>query len=240
MQREFHRWYSGSLGREMEMLSFAARGHPRGVPVLAFPTSCNRFYEYEDRGMVWALREQIEAGHLQLFCVDGVDAESWYNRHVPPSWRIARHAQYERYLLGEVLPLLQQRGGGSPAVAIGCSMGAYHAANLVFRRPDLFTGLLAMSGIFDPTGFLDGYHDSEVYFHSPALYLRHLADPWHFEHFHRSKYILAVGEHDICRGANEEMARLMQSRNIPCRFDIWGDGAVHDWPVWLRMAEHYL
>ncbi len=224
----------------MEMLTFAAEGSPRGLPVLAFPTSCNRFFEMEDRGMVWALREQIERGLIQLFCVDSVDAESWYNREVPPRWRIARHMQYEEYLLREVIPLMRDRSGDVPAVALGCSMGAFHAANLVLRRPDLFTGLLAMSGIFDPARFLDGYYDQDVYFHSPAAYLQGLTDPWHFAHFGRSEYVLAVGEHDICRVANEAMADLMRSRGVPCRFDIWGDGAVHDWPVWLRMAQHYL
>ncbi len=119
-------------------------------------------------------------------------------------------------------------------------MGAYHAANLVFRRPDLFMGLLAMSGIFDPTRFLDGHYDAEVYFNTPLHFLQQLADPWYFEHFQRSTYVLAVGERDICRGANEAMANLLHSRKIPCRFDIWGEGAVHDWPVWLRMAQHYL
>ncbi len=224
----------------MEMLTFAAEGTPRGTPVLILPTSCGRFFQFEERGMVWAVRRQIEQGNIQLFCVDSVDGESWYNREVPPRWRIARHMQYERYLIEEVVPLMQGRSGGDRAVAAGCSMGAYHATDLALRRPDLFRGLLAMSGIFDPSRFLDGYRDQDVYFHSPVVYLRHLHDPWHFEHFHRSTYVLAAGEHDICRGANEAMADVMRSKGMPVRFDLWGDGAVHDWPVWQRMVELYL
>ncbi len=69
----------------MEMLSFAAASQPRGTPVLAFPTSCQRFFELEERGMVGVLREPIESGRLQLFCVDSVDEESWYNHGVPPT-----------------------------------------------------------------------------------------------------------------------------------------------------------
>ena len=30
--------------------------------------------------MVGAIADKIEAGQMQLFCVDSVDAESWYNR----------------------------------------------------------------------------------------------------------------------------------------------------------------
>ena len=33
-------------------------------------------------------------------------------------------------------------------IAFGCSLGATHAANLFFRFPDQFDGLLALSGIY--------------------------------------------------------------------------------------------
>jgi len=72
------------LGRDMELLVF---GHS-GVPALVFPTSQGRFFEFDDRGMVNAVAGELEQGHVQLFCVDSVDSESWYNRAVPPRWRI--------------------------------------------------------------------------------------------------------------------------------------------------------
>ena len=43
------------------------------------------------------------------FCVDSVDMESWYNKQVPPRWRIARHVQYDDYLVHEVAPLVRTR-----------------------------------------------------------------------------------------------------------------------------------
>src|SRR5947209_5710602 len=94
VNREYHRWYSPTLGRDMELLLY---GHA-GAPVLVFPTSMGRFYEYEDRGMVSTLRQKIEEGWITLLCVDSVDAESWYNRDVHPEVRVARHLQYEGYL----------------------------------------------------------------------------------------------------------------------------------------------
>ena len=48
MKREYHKWSSPALGRDMEMLVF---GHA-GMPVMVFPSSCGRFFEFEDRGMV--------------------------------------------------------------------------------------------------------------------------------------------------------------------------------------------
>ena len=53
MIREYHKRYSTRLGREMELLVFGAAG----LPVLVFPTSCGRFFDFEDRGMVAALSD---------------------------------------------------------------------------------------------------------------------------------------------------------------------------------------
>src|ERR1700729_4295870 len=105
MKREYHKWLSPALDREMELLVF---GHT-GLPVLVFPTSCGRFFEFEDRGMVNTIHDKLEHGHIQLVCVDSVDSESWYNRAVPPRWRIARHMQYEGYVMQEVLPLIRRQ-----------------------------------------------------------------------------------------------------------------------------------
>ena len=58
MNREYHKWYSPRLGRDMELLVF---GHA-GLPVMVFPTSGGRFYEFEDRGMVGALAGNIDGG----------------------------------------------------------------------------------------------------------------------------------------------------------------------------------
>ena len=80
MQRQYIKWHSPSLHREMELLAFG----DRGFPVLVFPTSGGRFCEYEDRGMVNALRPKIDRGELQVICVDSVDQESWYNRSIAP------------------------------------------------------------------------------------------------------------------------------------------------------------
>ena len=125
MVREYHKGYSNQLGREMELLIF---GHA-GLPVVVFPTSCGRFYEFEDRGMVGALAGRIDAGELQLFCVDSVDAESWYNKSVHPALRALRHVQYDNYLVHELMPFVHSRNASSELAVTGCSFGGYHSAN---------------------------------------------------------------------------------------------------------------
>src|SRR6201984_2534793 len=92
VDREYHKWFSPLLNRDMELLVF---GHG-GARVLVFPTRQGRFYDFEDWGLVDSLRSPVEAGHLQLFCVDSLDSESLYSFGAPAHHRIARHNQYER------------------------------------------------------------------------------------------------------------------------------------------------
>ena len=66
MNREYFKGYSSELHRDMELLIF---GHA-GTPLLVFPTSQGRFFEYEDRGMIGALAPKIDAGEVQVFCPD--------------------------------------------------------------------------------------------------------------------------------------------------------------------------
>ena len=102
MNREYHKWYSHRLGRDMELLVF---GHA-GAKVLVFPTRCGRFYEYEQMGLVDALRHKLDQGQIQLYCVDGIDEESFYCFWSQPWDRVHRHLRYEEYLLNEVLQLM--------------------------------------------------------------------------------------------------------------------------------------
>jgi esterase/lipase superfamily enzyme len=238
MKREYYKGHSRELGRDMEMLVF---GHG-GLPAVVFPTSQARFYEFEERGMVEAVRDKIEGGRLQLYCVDSVDAESWYNRNVPPRWRIARQVQYENHVLHEVVPFVRAQNHNPHLVTMGCSFGGYHAVNMGLRHPDVFTGFLSMSGAFDmqALGFLDGYFDDDCYFNLPFAYLPNLHDGATLDRMRHNSYVLATGVHDQCWNDNERLAAVMRAKHLPVRLDVWGDNARHDWPWWQRMAQVYL
>lgn len=238
MKREWHKWYSERLGRDMELLVY---GHD-GLPAIVFPTSQGRFFEFEDRGMVNAVRDKLEAGRLQLFCVDSVDAESWYNKGVGGDWRIARHITYEQYILREVVPLLRALNHRPHLISLGCSFGGFHAVNIALRHPDLFTGFLSMSGAFDLTslGFLHGFHNENVYFNQPMQFLPNMHDHWFLDRYRHNNYVLATGVHDQCWNDNERLAAIMRGKGIPVRLDVWGDNTGHDWPWWQRMAQEYL
>jgi esterase/lipase superfamily enzyme len=236
MNREFHEWYSPRLNRDMEMLIF---GHA-GTPTIVFPTSQGRFYEYEDRGMVGALWHKLENGYLQLFCVDSVDSESWYNRSVHPRQRVERHLTYERYLLDEVIPLIRLKNSRRDLAVTGCSFGGYHAVNFALRYPDVVNHCYSMSAKFDIKQFLDGYYDQDCYFNSPHDFLPNMGDLWYLGRYARNWYLLGTSHWDFCWDDNERLAAAMRSKGVNHRIDVWGDDLIHDWPLWHRMAGQYL
>lgn len=236
MNREYHKWYSNALGRDMEMLIF---GHA-GLPLLVFPTTRGRFFEYEDGGMTAAIAGQIDNGQVQLFCVDSVDAESWYNRGTHPRYRVQRHLQYERYIIDDVLPLIRQRNGQwGRLLTTGCSFGGFHAVNFAFRHPDLFAGAVSMGGAFDIHDFLGGYWDDDCYFNNAPDYLAGMSDPWYLDRYRNMRIVLAAGEWDICLDANLKLSGVLRGLGVPHWLDIWGNHTKHDWPYWRDMARKY-
>lgn len=131
MNREYLSWYSQRLHRDMEMLVF---GHA-GAKVLVFPTREGRFFEYEQLGLVGSLADKLEAGHLQLCCIEGMAAETFYAFHHHPAERIRRHGAFEDYILHEVLPLMAAKNSHDCTIVHGCSLGAFRrrACSFVIR-----------------------------------------------------------------------------------------------------------
>lgn len=238
MKREYKTWFSQALGREMEMLIFGQDG----VPVLVFPTSVGRFYEFEDRGMVGVIAEKVEKRRLQLFCVDAVDQESFFNWNVSPRERIARHVQYERYIMDEVVPFARKSRERPQLAVVGCGHGGYHALNISLKHPQTFNCCVSMSGAFDlkKRGCPDGYYDDDWYFNLPLDYLPNLEDPAILECLRHNNFVLASGGQDPWWEDNERMAAVMKSKGIRARLDMWGDHAWRDWPWWQKMVQAYL
>ena len=236
MNREYHKWHSDRLGRDMELLIY---GHG-GLPVLVFPTSMGRFFEYEDNGMINAVWDLLENGRLQAFCIDSVDSESWYNRKIAPWDRVRRHRQYESYVLDEVMPMIRSRNWSNRIMTTGCSFGGYHALNIALRHPDVFTDCVTMGGAFDIHQFLNGYYDENCYFNCPPDFIANLNDGWQLDRYRSgNRIVLAAGEHDICLGENFRMANIFGSKQIPHWLDVWANNTGHDWPWWQQMARKY-
>jgi esterase/lipase superfamily enzyme len=226
----------------MELLLF---GHA-GARVIVFPTRQGRFYDYEDWRLVDSVRDSIEAGALQMFCVDSVDSESLYCEHAPPPRRIERHRQYENYILQEVVPFTASRNPSPDLVAHGCSIGAYHAMNIALRHPGCFRKVVALSGRYDltrPVGpFRDlfgSYYDQDIYFHTPNHFLPGLADPATLDQLRKLEITIAIGEEDPFRESACELSRILHEKAIPHQLNIW-QGEAHKPYHWRQMARLYL
>ena len=241
MRRDYIKWYSPSLHRDMELLAFG----DRGFPVLVFPTSGGRFYEYEDRGMVTALAPKIDRGELQVICADSVDQESWYNKRAHPRDRLHRQNAFDAYLALELAPFVRDRTSWPQLGTTGCSFGGYHAINFALRHPDIVTYAVSMSGAFDvPNRFLDGFYNPEgfynedAYLNAPLDYLPGLNDNWFLDRFRGNYYVLAVGNHDPLFDQNVKLAHCFGVKGIPHLLDVW-EGFGHDWPWWHQMAAKF-
>ena len=235
MKREYHRWHSASLDRDMELLVF---GHG-GARVLVFPTSMGRFFDWEDRGMIASLHEHLAQGWVQLFCVDSVDSESWYAKTRPPVDRARRHVQYDRYLVTEVLPFTTEQNSNPFLITTGASFGAYHAVNFALRYPHLVGRALGMSGYYDIKRWTNGYSDDNVYFNNPCDFLTNEYEASRLEALRRLDIILATGRDDSGYPNNEHLSHLLWSKDIWHALRIW-DGWAHDWPWWQRMLLLYI
>lgn len=241
MQVEYHRWWSPSLGQDMELKVY---GH-YGKPVLVFPAQSGRFFDYENFGMVEAVRGSIDGGKVKLFTVDSVDAQSWANWDTHPADRARRHEDYDRYIVQEVAPLIRQNCGdyGGKFFTTGCSMGAYHAANFFFRHPDVFDGTIALSGLYQLRMFVGDYMDDLVYFNSPLSYLPNLNDPWYLDQYRQSEIIVCCGQgawEDAMLEDTRRLGSILEAIGVPAWIDIWGSDVNHDWPWWRKMMPYFL
>lgn len=242
MNREYHKWWSPRLKRDMELLVF---GHS-GAKVLVFPTRGGRFYEYEKLRITESLRHKIEAGQLQLFCVDGIDSESFYCFWAHPVGRVQRYVEYEEYILNEVMPFMQMKNQHECTISHGCSLGAFFAANIAFKHPHLFKKLCVFSGRYNLTEATDdfsdllaGYYDETVYYNTPVHFLKNMHCHERLEAMRNMDIVMVCGKQDPFLGNNHYLCQLLHEKGVPHRMYEWQERA-HRGYYWRRMAPIYV
>lgn len=245
METRYFKKYSPSLGQDMEIKAW---GHA-GRPVLYIPCQNGRFFDFENFHMtdVWA--PYIDPGRAMVFSCDTLDAETWSDVDGNPYTRIRRYEQWIDFVTGELVPFIRDRvneangWSGYPGVMItGCSLGATHAANLYFRRPDLFDRLLAQSGIYSTAYGFGGYMDEVVYRNSPVDYLANMpADHPFIAEYAKKSAVICCGQ-----GAWEmpettrRLADICAEKDINADVELWGYDVAHDWDWWYKQAAYYI
>jgi len=244
MKIEYFKEYSEILGRDMEFKVF---GHG-GKPCIAFPTQNGRFYDYEDRGIIESMSWYIEQGRIQVFCVDSMDVESFSAEYKDPKERIENQERYFNYIINELVNRVYEinnfNHNDSGILTFGVSLGAYHAVNCFLRRPDIFDGVLALSGVYRAEFWIKDYSSDLMFLNSPITslsYMKH--DHPYIELYKKSRIIICVGQgnwEEECLNDTRDLDFQFHRLNIPAWVDYWGYDKPHDWPSWLEQVPYFL
>ena len=241
MEIRYEKHWSNILGRDME---FKVYGHG-GKTVMFVPCQGGRFFDFENFKMLDCWAPWIEAGQCRVFSIDCLDDIAWAAKGADNRWRIENHERWFRYVVEELVPFIYHIAGHNGGImTFGASMGAMHAANFYYRRPDIFDSCFAISGLYDNKEFFGDYCDDLVYNNCPALFLRNMPqDHWYMDLYNSQKSLIVCGQ-----GAWEEplleSTRLLDTvcceKGIRTRFEYWGLDVDHDWPWWFKMVPVYL
>lgn len=245
METQYIKNHSRALGRDMECKIY---GHA-GRPVLYIPCQDGRFYDFENFQMTDSWAPWIDSGQVMVMSIDTIDSESWSDTLRDPYWRIRRYEAWIRYITDEVVPFIRnivnERNGwdGYPGVIVtGCSLGATHAANLFLRRPDLFDGLLALSGIYTAEYGFGSYMDDIVYNNSPVHFLPNMPkDHPYIELYNQKNAIICVGQGPWeIPDETRRLHQILLEKGIHMWVDYWGYDCSHDWYWWHKQVAYFV
>jgi len=240
MERRTTAWFSPNLNIEMPLVAY---GHS-GYPLLMLPTAAADYLEYERFHLVDAILPLIDRGQIRAYSVNSVNRYSLLNDQMPPHLKAELLTQYDRYITDEVLPLIRRDAGQDDArpLTTGASLGAFLAANTYFKHPDLFRGVIAMSGSYDIRSYLHGHYDDNVYFNNPADYLANLNDDFHLPLLRKADAIVILSGQGAYEAPERSRALsdILNAKGIPHTLDLWGPDVNHDWPWWRKMLPYWL
>jgi esterase/lipase superfamily enzyme len=239
MERRTTAWFSQNLNIEMPLVAYGHAGHP----LLMFPTAAADYLEYERFHLVDAIQPFIDNGKIRAYSINSVNKYSLLNEQMPPQMKAQLLTQFDRYITDEVLPLIRNEcGEDARPLTTGASLGAFLALNMYFKHPDLFRGVIAMSGGYDIKSYLQGHYDDNVYFNNPVDYLSNLNDGRELSLLRQADAIFLMsgqGNYEAPE-RSRQLSDILNAKGIPHILDLWGKDVDHDWPWWRKMLPHTL
>ena len=216
-----------------------------GPPMIVFPPGGGRFYDWENQGMVDAVVPWLDSGKVKLYCVDGIDHESWLNSNLDPGARARRHDVYFAAIVDDVVPFIR-RDCSSPHARIattGCSIGGYHAALAALKAPTIFNYALCLSGRYDIEALCGRSDDPAVYFDNPVAFTYHLYGDALELVRDNTHLVLVCGQgawEDKCLAETHRLADILAAKGISHERDVWGHDVEHHWYWWKKqIAFHF-
>lgn len=232
-------WYSDRLKQNVNVVRF---GH-FGQPILLFPTAGGDAEECERFLMIRALDPLLQAGRIKIYSCDSVAGRVWIDGESSGAYRARVQNLFDAFVYRELVPAIRN-DCQSPHVEIitaGASIGAFNALASLCRHPDVFSMAICMSGTYDLSRWTGGHHTFDHHVSSPLHFLPHLNHNHHLEQLQRRFILLACGEGRWESPQQSwQAARVLGSRGIPNRVDMWGPDHDHDWMTWREMLPKYL
>lgn len=208
------------------------------------PCQAGRFFDFENFKMLDVWAQWIEEGRCTVYAIDCIDGETYANTTDYPRHRTEMHERWYNYVVEEMVPTIHHLGGSDRGIlAFGASMGAMHAANLFFRRPDLFDSVFAISGLYESEDSFGDYMDDLLYRNTPCQYLPNMPwDHYYIDMYNSRKMLFVVGQgawEDLLLASTRRLQGILEQKGIHARFEYWGHDVNHDWPWWFKMVDLY-
>ncbi len=241
MHREIVNYWSRALNRNMNIAIYGTQG----LPVLAFPTQDSLWNNLEDFGIIETMTDWIDSGTIQVFVVDTIDKESWSDTCGDKGYRAWKQEEYFHFIVDEVVPYMHERNADwRLPIVTGFSMGGGHAAITFLRRPDLFSGLFAVSGVYNSDYFYGDWMNDILYQNTPTSFIRNMPSDHPYIVLYNSKQmIFCVGQGDWEDEGVRTLRDLQGSfrnKGINAWCDYWGYDVNHDWPWWKKMVRFHM
>ena len=237
--RDHHSWYSHRLGREgvgADNVALPGTPHPRfPAPVWASEPAP----EVPGHGL-HAFSPYLDQGRMRIFCINGVQSDSFANKGAHPFHRSWMQAQYGPRLCGKRSdfpsstpcaghPRHPNRRSAHRSVLIPT-----RPPNTLFKHPDHVKRCYALSGIYDMRDSMDGMSDEyDFYFNNPVDYMANQHDPW-FLHQYAScdiRLVTGTGPWENS-GPTYRMSEILRNRGIAHHLDDSSPEERHEWPYW--------
>lgn len=226
--------------RDFDLVVYGSKGQP----VIAFPEADASCVCWENNGMVAALADLIEAGTIQLFCVDSLDDESWHATGALDEYRRQNLADWFDFIEHELLAFVGTTSTSRRRpLLVGAGMGAMNVTVALLRKPVAYAGLLALSGTYDVRALVGDWAVPEWLAFSPVDLVANL-DP-------ASDVVKALKDGQLAFVSGQEgsetgawsqslLEERMAALGIDATFELWGYDVSHDWCWWQEMCRQLL
>lgn len=235
-------WRSERMGGREVM---TCRWGTMGQPVIIFPTAGGDAEEVERWHMIDVLRPLIDAHKIKVYSCDSTAGMALVKQEGSARHRMWIQNQFHQYVRHELVPAIRAdcRSGDIALWATGASFGAFHAAAVQCRFPDVFEKAICLSGTYDLRRFFGARPEefNDEFFVSSPLHFVPTLGGRHLEVLRKRFLLIPSGEgraEDI--GESWALAQVLGKQGIPNRVDNWGPEWPHDWVTWRKMLPQYL